>query len=242
VKSNPFATRFVAPGKLAWHSRDGHSLDDLSRRFIELHSRAAIVGPHGSGKTTLLEHLVPMLGETVLRQATYECHTEADSRPAAMIPLSHQSTMASSALTADLITGSRLRVVWLQLRGRTASRQLLSRTRSFWSQSDVLLVIDGYEQLSRLVRCLVVMRTWMSSARLLVTSHRPTCLPTLIETRVDVAVAQSLLEHLLPADMTDRQHFLDSALLQQMLIKHRGNLREVFMHLYDAAQTKIEER
>lgn len=68
MKSNPFATRFVRPGELAWIA-SGHddSLAVLADRFQRrFHCRAAIVGPHGSGKSTLLEHLVPLLnGEAV---------------------------------------------------------------------------------------------------------------------------------------------------------------------------------
>ncbi len=63
MKSNPFATRFVRPGELAWiatgHDESLAALADSFQR--QFHYRAAIVGPHGSGKSTLLEHLIPLL-------------------------------------------------------------------------------------------------------------------------------------------------------------------------------------
>ena len=127
-------------------------------------------------------------------------------------------------------------VVWLQMRGRAASRRLLLHTRPAWWHSKGLLVIDGYEQLSRITRCLAVLLTRSRDVGLLVTSHRRTCLPTLIETRVDTAIARSLLESLLPNETIDRQRFLNAARLQQMLDQYQGNLREVFMQLYDEVQ------
>lgn len=60
---NPFATRFVAPGRLAWIGHGEQSIPALRARFRKLGRRAQIVGPHGSGKSTLLAHLVPLLGD-----------------------------------------------------------------------------------------------------------------------------------------------------------------------------------
>lgn len=60
--SNPFATRFVAPGVLTWLAPADHCVAELARRFTsDLHGRGLVVGPHGSGKSSLLAHLVPQL-------------------------------------------------------------------------------------------------------------------------------------------------------------------------------------
>ena len=115
---------------------------------------------------------------------------------------------------------------------------MLIQTRPAWARRDTLLVIDGYEQLSRAARCMAVLLTWSSGAGILVTSHRQTCLPTLIDTHVDVSTAQGLLQNLLPHDMTDRERYLELSRLKQMLDDHHGNLREVFMQLYDEVESR----
>jgi hypothetical protein len=214
VKSNPLATRYVAPGRLEWQPQNGQSLADIVSRFThQLGCRAAIVGPHGSGKSTLLEHLVPRIGPLELRKSTYGVHDE------------HGSNHAPSS--------SGRSVVWLKLRGSTASRRLLLETRHRWARRGGVLILDGYEQLSRATRGLALALTRARGAGLLVTSHRATWLPTLVETKVDVSLAQILLDQLLPVDEVDRDRLVDPQRLGDLLRKHQGNLREVFMELYD---------
>ena len=221
VKSNPLSTRFVQPGRIPWLAADANqSLDALSNYFTsKLNCRAAIVGPHGSGKSTLLAHLVPLLGTVVTKRAAYA---------------SPESSEPGTGLPHSLHTGDSARsIVWLQLRGRAASAGLLKETRPLWCQPKRLLVIDGYEQLSLFSRAMVVWVTQRKQVGLLVTSHARTSLPTLIETHVDAKLAQQLLERLLPEDLAGRAEHLDPARLSQLLLVHQGNLREVFMHLYD---------
>lgn len=219
MKSNPLATRFVAPGKLAWRAAPGQSLDELSTRFaVQLKRRAAIVGPHGSGKSTLLEHLVPLLGTIALRAATYE---------------EPNNTNALSDRRASKTTSGEQRIVWLKMRGGMQSRRLLFQTYRSWAHRNCVLVIDGYEQLSRVARGAALLLTRISGTGILITSHQPTALPTLAETQADVPLAQELINQLLPEDLDGRNRLLDGDRLQQLLAKHHGNLREVFMELYD---------
>jgi hypothetical protein len=56
-------------------------------------------------------------------------------------------------------------------------------------------------------------------------------LPTLTETRIDVSVLRSLVLGLAPDQCPDAET------LTAMLARHRGNAREVFFELYDAAET-----
>lgn len=63
MSSNPFATRFIRPGALAFRFARGDSAEALLERFRATGSRGQIVGPHGSGKSTLLETLRPLLAE-----------------------------------------------------------------------------------------------------------------------------------------------------------------------------------
>lgn len=227
MKSNPLSTRFVAPGKLGWHPPPGESLVGLTARFTkQLGYRAAIVGPHGSGKSSLLEHLVPLLGQVVLRRSTY-------------VHAGQQQPGDAERGTSDPMARQ---VTWLQLRGRPASRRLVWTTRQWWTRPNSLLVIDGYEQLSRVARGYVLAATRASGTGLLITSHTATWLPTLLETRVDVGVAQSLLDELLPSGAAARQRLVDAHRLKRLLHKHRGNLREVFMELYDELEQQQVEQ
>ena len=221
MKSNPLATRYVAPGKIPWHSHRGPTLGQLHSKFVgQLHCRAAIVGPHGSGKSTLLEHLVPMLGTIALRRST--------------VNWGEQPRAADTVVPFQNVPSGELRsVVWLRLRGRSASGRLLLETRSEWARPGRLLVIDGYEQLSHFRRWRAMWLTRSSRTGLLVTAHHPTWLPTLIETHVDAALAQQVLEQLLSEDAVDRARMLDAHRLAKLLEKHHGNLRELFMELYD---------
>jgi hypothetical protein len=65
---------------------------------------------------------------------------------------------------------------------------------------------------------------------LLVTAHRDLGLPTLYETRLDLAGARAVLGHLLRGHRVTGPS--DEA-LRALLTKHGGNLREVLFDLYD---------
>ncbi len=231
VKSNPLSTRFVEPGRIAWQALDSHqSLDAIVARFIDqLNYRGAIVGPHGSGKSTLLAHLVPLLGDVALKSATFPLPQTQRSAPSTTTP----DGAIPGCVQQPVPRRTNRKIVWLQLRGRAASAQLLSETRPQWCAPDRLLIIDGYEQLSFLSRAKVVWLTKRKAVGLLITSHRRTSVPTLIETQVDVALAEQLLDQLLPVDLPDREKLMNAPHISQLLDRHDGNLREVFMQLYD---------
>ncbi len=56
--SNPFSTKFVQPGALAYQRCDGGSIEQLVDDFDErCGGWASIIGPHGSGKSTLIATL-----------------------------------------------------------------------------------------------------------------------------------------------------------------------------------------
>jgi hypothetical protein len=59
--SNPFATRFVRPGALAYRLPPGLSLEELVARLRDHAWQGQIVGPHGSGKSSLVTALEPAL-------------------------------------------------------------------------------------------------------------------------------------------------------------------------------------
>lgn len=97
------------------------------------------------------------------------------------------------------------------------------------SKKRPLLLVDGYEQLSWLSRALVKWRCHYAAAGLLVTSHKPTGLPTLYRTRVDAALAQSLVSTL----TSERDSPITAADVAASLACHGSNLRELFFALYD---------
>ena len=58
---NPFSTRFVEPGAIAYRFPNADGLAALVRRLDETGGWGQLVGPHGSGKSTLLASLLPAL-------------------------------------------------------------------------------------------------------------------------------------------------------------------------------------
>jgi hypothetical protein len=58
---NPFSTRFVRPGAIPFHFRDGESAEQLVENLQQNHWQGEIIGPHGTGKSTLLESLKPFI-------------------------------------------------------------------------------------------------------------------------------------------------------------------------------------
>jgi hypothetical protein len=64
---NPFSTRFVQPGAIAFRFPTPDGLAALARRLEEHEGWGEIVGPHGSGKSTLLAALLPVLARWHVR-------------------------------------------------------------------------------------------------------------------------------------------------------------------------------
>ena len=152
---NPFATRYVAPGRLPWW-RGEHRLDELADRFRLLGRRVEIVGPHGSGKTTLLRHLVPRLGEVKQYHAPQAWPPVC---PGALV-----AAPASGGEPAPLPAAiARSPVYWYTLRKRDrVVRKVTSGLRQL--QPDSILVLDGFEQLSWWHR--MIIRGWTARRKL----------------------------------------------------------------------------
>jgi len=100
------------------------------------------------------------------------------------------------------------------------------------SNRDVLVVIDGYEQLSYWNRWCLNRRCRTAGAGLLVTVHGPTALPELFRTTADVELAGRVVEHLL-ADRPDCAAAIDREEVSRAWSKHGGNIREMLFDLYD---------
>jgi len=71
---NPFSTRFVRPGALAFLFPDGVTAEQLIERLERSGWRGEIVGPHGSGKSTLLAALLPLVTACGWEIQRYDLH------------------------------------------------------------------------------------------------------------------------------------------------------------------------
>ena len=91
------------------------------------------------------------------------------------------------------------------------------------TEKDILL-FDGAEQLNRLAWWRF-RRVARRAGGLVVTSHRPGLLPTLVECETDAALLGDILHDLLPDGAPD-----DTAALFD---RHHGNLRDALRELYD---------
>lgn len=104
------------------------------------------------------------------------------------------------------------------------------RVRSWLQEaigSDAILVLDGAEQLP--------WRTWRALERkslefrgLLITTHRPGRLSTLLQTGSTPELLQELVEELTGVPLTDR-----APAIRDLFRRHRGNLRDCLRTLYD---------
>jgi energy-coupling factor transporter ATP-binding protein EcfA2 len=214
--SNPFSTRYVMPGSLAWLSPEVTTVQALADSFRnQLQRRAALVGPHGSGKSTLLAHLLPLLGEIGWYQA-------ADSHGSYVRP--HSSGT----------------VVWQVVRrGQRPLQQILCSLKA-WNKNSIL-VVDGWEQLRGWEAVWIRSRLWKTRMGLLVTCHRPRfSLPTLYDTTPEVDTVQRLVtERLTHADsipVVVRKQLAAATLIERLLLEEQGSVREVFMRLYDLVE------
>lgn len=77
---NPFSTRFVQPGAIAYRFPAPDGLASLVARLHETNGWGQVVGPHGSGKSTLLASLLPAL--TAWRVRHVRLNTSQRSLPA----------------------------------------------------------------------------------------------------------------------------------------------------------------
>lgn len=215
--SNPFATRYVAPGRLDWCEREPGELDHLVERYAALGYRAQIIGPHGTGKTTLLHHLIPNLGVIVNRETAQFCSAS-------------RLNESINGITVNEVTWG----LWLSLRSGKSRFRFLSLPLQCLRKGD-LLILDGFEQLNWIQQRWVRLVTRLKGCGLLVTSHQCVGLPTLKRTDVTAELAERIVKNArlqatgdesLPGSVAAKD-------LQQLLNKHQGNMRECLMELYD---------
>jgi hypothetical protein len=113
-----------------------------------------------------------------------------------------------------------------------------SRLPAGWRQAAeqaraTLLAIDGYEQLGRLARCSLRRACRRSGRGLLVTAHRNVGLPTIFETRCDLALAKRLVADLSASAGLGAERRLPESLIEACFDRHKPDLREMLFELYD---------
>ncbi|TWU34201.1 AAA family ATPase [Novipirellula artificiosorum] len=144
--SNPFATRFVRPGAIAYQFFNGSDRDEALLQLAEQIANyrfSLIQGPHGTGKSTLIRSLAPLLNRRFGQVREVQLHS--------LSPWQRDSTRYRHASTNRALVFSELKHL---------------------GRSD-LLVIDGVEQLAWYD---VLRVRWYAQAKavhVLATSHRP---------------------------------------------------------------------
>lgn len=122
--------------------------------------------------------------------------------------------------------GLRVRRWFLNAEDPAPGARILVREARALGSRDVLL-LDGAGHLPRLSWWRVE-RASRGAAGVLVTAHAPGLLPTLVETRTDAALLGALTRELAGPGAAAL-----APLLADLYRRHHGNLRDVFLSLYD---------
>jgi hypothetical protein len=231
ARDNPFSADRVLAVR---YRPQGTTWDALMARLAALGWRAAIVGPKGSGKTTLLEDLAPRL-----RERGFETHwigvEPVEGRRCRQVPWEGPFRLRpdmeqfgfGGPAEAKQETAVRRRAGPDREAPKVAGGSPLPRGgRPAPGPCDVLLV-DGADALPWL-GWLRVKRLARRAGGLIVTTHRPGRLPTLVECATSPALLREIVDAL--GDARDAA-WRDA--IPDLFRKHRGNLREALRDLYD---------
>lgn len=207
MKHNPFRARQISPGRLPYFFPPGHDIGQLLQRFIDNGLRGQIVGGHGTGKSTLLQNLTAELGR---------CNYQ-------VFPV---------CVTAE--TRRRFRRL----------RKSISRLHLEMADPNShlrVITIDGCETATRWERFRFFPRARRAGWGVLVTTHQDLGLPTLWSTKVTSENARQVIGALaslecLPSEPElprEPERVVPDELLDALLARHQGDMREVLFSLYD---------
>lgn len=139
---------------------------------------------------------------------------------------SGKSTLLESLKLAIAAAGRTVNAISL----RDGQRRLPRDFFATWaSESNALVIIDGYEQLGWPTRLHVLLRCFATSTGLLVTSHEPIRIPTLIHLAPDRPLIEQLVDDLC-AEVSTTITRADVAASHAC---HGSNVREILFDLYD---------
>jgi GTPase SAR1 family protein len=220
--SNPFATRYTAPGAIPYQFPTDFGMQQLTDRWLgDCHGRGLIVGPHGSGKTSLLHSWVPSLGPIELVHQVAGFLPSPEARP-------------QTGQLQAVVPGIR----WFRLTHQQRALQAIwDDSRRHW-RPELAIVVDGYEQLHPWARWRLLNRCRRLRCRLIVTSHRRSLgIKTLWRTDVSPELGHRLISQLLERNRsTIRAEEWTKEQLSGRLERQSGNFREVLFELYDLAE------
>lgn len=218
LTSNPFCTRWVRPGAVAYQfpELDGRDPNDTDTNLrlaqivarLQRHRCGLLVGPHGSGKSTLLQTLRPFLDQAF---------TEIEN-------------IRLSAAGSD-----RLRDRYGHL--RLATKRLFELQNRL--PSGGLLVVDGAEQLWRFHLARLNRIARRRGQAVLATSHSPIGgMPVLYRTVITPELVIALTEKLL-AETTPGVARVVRAELGRREWSRLTNVRDLWFDLYDVVQPYV---
>lgn len=103
--------------------------------------------------------------------------------------------------------------------------------------SETLIIVDGYEQLSGSSRRTLDRRCRRAGSGLLVTSHGLTHLPELYQTAIDLELLERIVDRLTGGD----RRFVSDGDVEQAFTLHGKNAREALFSLYDLHERRWRE-
>jgi energy-coupling factor transporter ATP-binding protein EcfA2 len=139
---------------------------------------------------------------------------------------SGKSTLVESLRPTIIAAGRSIQAISLRDGQRRLPRPIFE-TRA--TDANPLVIIDGYEQLGWPARLRLSLRCRSAGAGLLVTSHRPIRIPTLIQLSPD----RQLVEHLVDDLCAEVSTTITRADIAASHACHGSNVREILFDLYD---------
>jgi energy-coupling factor transporter ATP-binding protein EcfA2 len=139
---------------------------------------------------------------------------------------SGKSTLLEALKPAIVATGRNIQAISLHDGQRRLPRHFFA---TWASESNAVIIIDGYEQLGWPARLRLWFRCRTTGAGLLVTSHTPVRIPTLIRLSPDRQLVEQLVDDLCGEVSTT----ITRADIAASHACHGSNVREILFDLYD---------
>ncbi len=98
-----------------------------------------------------------------------------------------------------------------------------------------ILLIDGADHLKRFVWHRIKRKINRKNMGLIITSHKPNMLPTLIECSTNPQLLKTIVTELAP-------QISDTKLIENLYRKHKGNIRDVLRELYDITTSGLNNK
>ena len=210
-QSNPFATKFVSAGRLAFAGLDENMLNRLAETLIQQNGHGQIIGAHGVGKTTLTYELEKRVMGLCEADSTFKFVRKT-------IGTRGRIRSANSTGQVELkegFAGNRFQ------RGDSVAASVPIKT---------VLVLDGIGRMSWFQRLALIRSCQQKQIGLLVTSHhRVRGVKHLVTLAPDVARFESVFKTL----TSDCEFQLSPQRLSEIFSDNDGNMREALMSCYD---------